>query len=174
MKLFVLGMVVCAAIFVPAAHAQIEFPLQAEGKLTAFFVKELIPQDDGLPIIKVRPAQIIMKSGTFDREVMSPMVENLRASLLKRQYKLYRGPMKVGIYTYENLPDDKKLSKGDEYLKAIPVDKDAALQVLKEQDVNEAKFDQLLTRAKAEEVAALRMGRINKDPLILIPVSTKK
>ena len=177
MRFFILGAIACA-IFAPVASAQIDFPLQAEGKLTAFFVQELIPQDDGLPIVKVRPAQVLMRNGTFDRELGTPMNESLRAPLLKKQFKLYRGPMKVGIYTYEALPEEKKLKKGEDYLRAIPVDKDAAMQVLsvqnQQQAVSESKLEDLLTRAKAAEIAALRMGRINSEPLLLIPISTKK
>jgi hypothetical protein len=177
MRLFVLG-IMAAAIFAPAANAQIDFPLQAEGKLTAFFVKELIPQDDGLPVLKVRLVQVLMHNGTFDRELSTPLSESLRGPLLKKQFKLYRGPMKVGVYTYEVVPEEKKLKKGEDYLRAVPVDKDAALQVLtarnKDQAISESKLDEILNKAKADEIAALRMGRINSEPLLLIPVSTGK
>ncbi len=178
MRLFVLTAIAFMVMFVPAVNAQIEFPLQADGKVTAFLVKELIPQDDGLPVISVRLGEVMMRNGTFDREVSTPVSEALRSPLLKKQFKLYRGPMKVGLYTYEVLPEEKRIKKGEEYLKAVPVDREAAIQVLsaknKDQAINETKFEEILTRAKADEVAALRMGRIKNEPLILIPVNAKR
>jgi hypothetical protein len=196
MRLFVLGLIACAALFAVKASAQMDFQLQADGKLVAFAVKELAPQDNGLPVAKVRLAKVVMRNGAFDRELLMPLNEmNQRVSLLKKKFKLYRGPMRVGIYTYEAVPEENKSKSGEDYLRAIPVSKDATIQALtantKEQaDIlsllnmtveeaaaaakSESKLDEILAKATADEIALLQKGKLGSAPLLFIPVNARK
>lgn len=194
MRAIILGITACAALMVAVAHAQMDFQLQANGNLTVFVVKELVPQENGIPLAKVRLGKVSMRNGTFDRELLvTPAEMNVRTQLLRKKFKLYRGPMKVGVITYEAVPEEGKA--GEDLLRALPIDKDAALQALisngKDQAAilaalnvspvqaeaaakNEAKLDEILAKATADEVAALRMGRIKNQPLLFIPVSVRE
>jgi hypothetical protein len=196
MRAFVLGLVACTLIFAAEAAAQVDFQFQAEGEIVAFVVKDLAPQNGGLPTAEVRLAKVVIHNGAFERELIMPPTElHRRESLLKMRFKLYRGPKKFGIYTYEALPDNMKAKKGEDYLRAIPIDKDATVQALtantKDQAnilnllnmtveeaeaaaKNESKLDEALAKAEAEEVALLQKRKLNSAPLIFLPVNTRK
>jgi len=195
MRSFVLGLAACAMILAAKAKAQVDFQFQAEGEIVAFVVKDFVPQGVGLPTASVRLAKVVIHNGTFERELALPPSElHRRAPLLKMQFKLYRGPKRFGIFTYEAVSDDK-LKKGEDYLRAIPVDKDATVQALtagaKEQaDIlnllnmtveeaaaaakNESRLNEVLAKAEAEEVALLQKRKLDNAPLIFLPVNQKK
>lgn len=195
-RFLVLGLVAFTFAFAADAPAQVDLQFQGEGEIIAFLVKDLPAQNSGLPTVGVRLAKVLIRNGTYERELPMPPSElHRRASMLKMQFKLYRGQNKIGIYTYEALPDDLKPRKGEDYLRAIPVDKDSTVQQLtagtKDQAnilnllnmtveeaaaaaKNESKLEEALARAESEESALLQKRKLNNAPLIFLPVNTRK
>ncbi len=196
MKSLVFGFTAFAMVFAAQAAAQVDFQFQADGEIVAFIVKATAPQNSGLPTAQVRLAKVLMRNGAFERELPMPPGElHRRASLLKMQFKLYRGPKKFGIYTYQALSDDNKIRKSEDYLRAIPIDKDATIQALtadtKDQASilnllnmtveeaaaaakSESKLNEALAKAEAEEIALLQSRKLNNAPLIFLPVAAKR
>jgi hypothetical protein len=196
MRSFVWGVLACAAIFAATATAQMDFQFHAKGEIVAFAAEDFIPQDNGLPTASVRLAKVLIHNGTYEGETSIPLSElNRRTPLLKMHFKLYRGPKRLGIFTYEAVPEEKKIKKGEDYLRAIPVDKDAAIKALtanttEQADIlnllnmtmdeataavkNESKLNEALAKAEADEIALLQKGKLDNKPLIFLPVSAEK
>lgn len=196
MRSFVWGGLACAAVFAATAMAQMDFQFQAKGGIVAFVAKNFIPQNDGLPTASVRLAKVLIHNGAYEGETSIPLNElQRRTPLLKMHFKLYRGPKRLGIFTYEAVPDEKKVKKGEDYLTAIPVDRDATIKALtadttEQADIlnllnmtveeaaaaakSESKLNEALARAEADEVALLQKGRLDNKPLIFLPVSTRR
>jgi hypothetical protein len=196
MRSFVLGVIAFTLIFAIEAVAQMDFQFQGEGEIVAFVLNDMAAQSNGLPTAEVRLSKVVIHNGTYEREIPMPVSEmNRIGSMLKMRFKLYRGPKRLGIYTYEALPDNLKPKKGREYLGAIPVDKDSTIQALtagtKDQAnilnllnmtvevaaaaaKNESMLEEALVKAEAEEVAILQKRKLNNAPLIFLPVGTRK
>jgi hypothetical protein len=196
MRSFVWGVLFCAAVFAAKATAQMDFQFQAKGEIVAFVAKDFIPQNDGMPTASVRLAKVLIHNGAYEGETSIPLTELQRRNpLLKMHFKLYRGPKRLGIFTYEAVPDEKKVKKGEDYLRAIPVDKDATIKALtanatEQADIlnllnmtvdeaaeaakNESKLNEALAKAEADEIALLQKGKLDNEPLVFLPVSTRK
>jgi hypothetical protein len=173
-----------------------EFQFQVEGNILAFVAKSYIPNNEGLPIASVRLAKVMMHNGVYERTFpLSPNDQQWRAPLLKNRFKLYRGPKRLGIFTYEAVPDEKKINKNEDYLRAIPIDKDALIQTLtvntrEQADIlnllnmtieesaaaakNESRLNEILAKAEADEIALLQKGKLKDAALIFVPLNMRK
>jgi hypothetical protein len=177
-------------------NAQVDVQVQPEMQILVLMLRENISQDNGLPVVKVELGKVLLRNGGFVKEIpIRPQEMKLRDEMLKQQYRLYRGPMQFGIYKYVSVPDEKKPRKGDSFISAIPVDRDATVQAMtaqtKEQaDIlnllsltveeaaaavkSETKLNDSLAKAEATEIALLRTGKLDKAPLFFVPVRAQK
>jgi hypothetical protein len=165
-------------------------------KILVLIAKEHIAQDNGLPMAKVQLGKILLRNGRFVKEIPLDLRETKQLpDLLKEQFRLYRGPMQFGIYKYVSVPDERKPRKGNDYLGAIPIDKDATVQAMiaktsEQADIlnllnmtveeaaaaakNETKLKETLAKAEAAEIALLQNGKLDKAPLFFVPVKAHK
>jgi hypothetical protein len=175
-----------------AAGAQVDVEVQPEMRILVLMLKKHISQDDGLPMVKVQMGKVLLRNGRYVKELpLRPKEMRLHSEMLKEKFRLYRGPMQFGIFKYASVADENKPKKGDDYLKAIPVDKDATVQAMtaqtKEQaDIlnllnltveeaaaavkNETKLNDSLAKAEATEIVLLQQGKLNDAPLFFVPV----
>jgi hypothetical protein len=196
MKPLMLSLMLCAVMVASEAKAQVDVQYQPEMQILVLMLKEHIPQDNGLPMAKVRMGKILLRNGGFVKELPVKLQDaRFLPDLLKEHFRLYRGPKQFGIYKYASVPDGQKPKKNDDYISAIPIDRDATVQAItaetKEQaDIlnllnmsvdeaaaavqNETKLNESLTRAEAAEIAVLKDGKLEKAPLFFVPVKAQK
>jgi hypothetical protein len=195
MKSLIASMLFCMVVSTVEVKAQVDVQVQPEMQILVLMLKEHIPQDNGLPIVKVELGKVLLRNGGFIKELpIRPQEMKLREEMLKQQFRLYRGPMQFGIYKYASLPEERKPKKGDSFIGAIPVDRDATVQAMtaqtKEQaDIlnllnltveeaaaavkSETKLNDSLAKAEAAEIALLRTGKLDKAPLFFVPVKAQ-
>ncbi len=183
---------------VPAVEgmAQVDVQFQPEMQILVLMLKGPVVQNNGLPMAKVGMGKILLRDGGFVKELPVTFNELKRLpELLKEQFRLYRGPKQFGIYKYVSVPDERRPKKGDDFIEAIPIDKDATVQAItaktKDQaDIlnllnmtvdeaasaveNETKLDESLAKAEAAEIALLRNGKANRAPIFFVPVKAQK
>ena len=196
MKPLIMSLLLCTFMVAPEAMAQVDVQYQPEMQILVLMLEEHVPQHDGLPMAKVRMGKILLRDGRFVKELPVKLQDSrLLPQLLKEQFRLYRGPKQFGIYKYATVPDGQKPKKNDDYIGAIPINRDATVQAItaetKEQaDIlnllnmsveeaaaavqNETKLNESLARAEAAEVAALKDGKLDKAPLFFVPVKAQK
>ena len=192
MKSLIASLLFCIVVSTGVAKAQVDVQVQPEMQILVLMAKEFVPQNNGLPMAKVQLGKVLLRNGGFVKELpIRPQEMKHFAEMLREQYRLYRGPMQFGIYKYVSVPEEKKPRKGDDYIMAIPVDRDATVQAMtaetKEQaDIlnllnlsmeeaaaavkNESKLNESLAKAEDTEVALLRTGKLGKAPLFFVPV----
>jgi hypothetical protein len=178
------------------AKAQVDVQYQPEMQILVLMLKENIAQDNGLPLIKVQLGKILLRNGGFVKELpVRPQEMRLLSSLLKEQFRLYRGPKQFGIYKYVSVSDERKPKKSGDYIGAIPVDRDATVQAIaadarEQTDIlnllnmsvdeastavhNETKLITSLEKAEATEIALLQNGKLDKVPLFFVPVKAQR
>ena len=196
MKSLITGVLFCILAAAFEAGAQVDVEVQPEMRILVLMVRGHITQDNGLPMVKVEMGKVLLRNGGFVKELpIRPKEMRLRDEILKEQFRLYRGPNQFGIYKYRSVPDEKKPKKADDYIQAIPVDKDATVQAMtaqtKEQaDIlnllnltmdeveaavkSETKLNDSLAKAEATEVALLQKGKLDDAPLFFVPVKANK
>jgi hypothetical protein len=192
MRILIASLLVVVAVSAAQVNAQVDVQFQPEMKILVLIAKEHVTQDNGLPMAKVQLGKILLRNGRFVKELPLDVREALQLpNLLKEQFRLYRGPMQFGIYKYMSVPDERKPRKGNDYLGAIPVDKDATVQAMiaktsEQADIlnllnmtveeaaaaakNENKLKETLAKAEAAEVGLLQNGKLEKAPLFFVPV----
>lgn len=196
MRVLMIGLLVVVVVSAAHVNAQVDVQFQPEMKILVLIVKENVTQDNGLPMAKVQLSKILLRNGKFVKELQLDLSETKQLSnLLKEQFRLYRGPMQFGIYKYMSVPEDRKPRKGNDYLAAIPIDKDATVQAMiaktsEQADIlnllnmtveeaasvakNETKLKETLAKAEAAEVALLQNGKLDKAPLFFVPVKAQR
>lgn len=196
MRPLMMSLILCAVVAASEARAQIDVQYQPEMQILVLVLQENIPQNDGLPMAKVRMGKILLRNGEFVKELPVRIQETrLLPELLKEQFRLYRGPKQFGIYKYASVPDGRKPKKNDDFISAIPIDKDATVQTLKDKtqeqaDIlnllnmsvdeaaaavqNETKLNESLAKAEATEIALLKDGKLGKAPLFFVPVKAQR
>jgi hypothetical protein len=196
MRLFAASLLLCAVISVSESKAQVDVQYQPEMQILVLMLHEPIAQDSGLPIIKVKLGKILLRNGGFVKELPVHFQEmRLLPDLLKQQFRLYRGPKQFGIYKYVSVPDERKPKKNEDYISAIPVDRDATVQAIaaetrEQADIlnllnmsveeaatavqNETKLNESLAKAEATEIVMLKNGKLDKVPLFFVPVKAQK
>jgi hypothetical protein len=196
MKTLMASLLLCAFMAASEARAQVDVQYQPEMQILVLILKENIPQDNSLPMVKVRIGKILLRNGGFVKELPVSLQETkLLPALLKEQFRLYRGAKQFGIYKYASVPDDRKPKKNDDYVSAIPIDMDNTIQAIsaetKDQaDIlnllnmtveeaasavkNESKLNESLAKAAEAEVAVLKSGKLDKAPLFFVPVKAQR
>ncbi|MBN1568304.1 MAG: hypothetical protein JXA73_10695 [Acidobacteria bacterium] len=195
MKPLMLSLLLFTAMAASEARAQVDVQYQPEMEILVLMLKESIPQDNALPMVKVRMGKILLRNGGFVKELPVKLQDSkLLPQLMKEHFRLYRGPKQFGIYKYVSVPNGQKPKKSDDYISAIPIDRDATVQAItaetKEQaDIlnllnmsvdeasaavqNETKLNESLARAEAAEIGLLKNGKLDKTPLFFVPVKAK-
>lgn len=131
MKSLVVSLLFWVALPATELKAQVDVQFQPEMQILVLMLKAPVLHDNGLPMAKVGLSKVLLRDGAFVRELPMRFNElNKLPELLKEQFRLYRGPKQFGIYKYLTVPDERKPKKGDNYLQAIPVDKDATVQAM--------------------------------------------
>jgi hypothetical protein len=196
MKPLMMTLLLCLIMAAPVAEAQVDVQYQPEMQILVLVLKEHIPQNNGLPVVKVRMGKILLRNGQYVKELPVKLQDTrLLPELMKEHFRLYRGPKQFGIYKYAAVPDGQKPKKNDDYIGAIPIDRDATVQAItaetKEQaDIlnllnmsvdeaaaavqNESKLNESLVRAEAAEIAVLKDGKLDKTPLFFVPVKAQR
>jgi hypothetical protein len=196
MKSLVMGLLVGIVLPAIEARAQVDVQFQPEMQILVLMLKPPVLKDNGLPIAKVELSKVLLRDGTFVKELPVRFNEvNKLPELLKEQFRLYRGPKLFGIYKSLAVPDGRKPKKGDSYLEAIPIDKDSTIQAMtiktrEQADLlnllnmtaeeaasavqNESKLKDSLAKAEAAEIALLQAGKMPKTPLFFVPVKAQK
>ena len=196
MKSLVVSLLFGVALLATEVNAQVDVRFQPEMQVLVLMLKAPVLRDSGLPMAKVELSKVLLRDGAFVRELPMRFNElNRLPELLKEQFRLYRGPKQFGIYKYLAVPDERKPKKGDYYLQAIPVDKDATVQAMtaktrEQADLlnllnmtveeatsavqNESKLNDSLAKAEASEIALLQAGKLGKAPLFFVPVKPQK
>ncbi len=192
MKSLIAGLLFCIVALTPGARAQVDVKVQPEMQILVLMVKEYVPQENGLPMAKVQLGKVLLRNGGFVKELpVRPQEMKHYTEMLKEQFRLYRGPMQFGIYKYASVPEESKPRKGDDFIKAIPVDRDATVQAMKAQtkeqaDIlnllnltveqaaaaveSESTLNESLAKAELTEITLLRTGKLGKVPLFFVPV----
>ena len=196
MKSLFAGLLFCSVLCAVEARAQVDVQFQPEMQILVLMFKENGAQDNGLPLAKVQMGRVLLRNGGFVKELpVRPEDMKLRPELMKEQFRLYRGPMQFGIYKYAVVPNRGKSKKGDDFVGAIPIDRDATVQAMsaktrEQADIlsllnmtmeeasaavkSETKLNESLAKAEAAEVALLKNGKLDKGPLFFVPVKTQK
>ncbi len=196
MKTLIISLLLFTFMAAPAAIAQIDVRYQPEMQILVLMLEERIPQNDGLPMMRVRMGKIMLRDGAFAKSLPMKLQDTgFLPKLMKEQFRLYRGPKQFGIYKYAAVPDGQKPKKNEVYLRAMPVDRDATVQAMiaetkQQADIlnllnmsveeaaaavqNETKLNESLAGAEAAEIALLKNGKLNKDPLFFVPVKAQK
>jgi hypothetical protein len=192
MRLFVASLLLCAFVSASQSYAQVDVQYQPEMQVLVLMFKEQIAQDSELPTVKVQLGKILLRNGTFVKELPIRFEEiRLLPELLKEKFRLYRGPKQFGIYKYVSVPGDRKPKKSGDYISAIPVNKDETIQAIsaetrEQADIlnllnmsveeaaaaakNESKLNESLAKAESAELALIKTGKLDKAPLFFIPV----
>jgi hypothetical protein len=196
MKSLVVSLLFWVALPTSEVRAQVDVQFQPEMQILVLVLKPPVFHDSGLPMAKVELSKVLLRDGAFVKELPVRFNElNRLPELLKEQFRLYRGPKQFGIYKYLAVPDGRKPKKGDSYLQAIPIDKDATVQAMtvktrEQADLlnllnmtveeaasavqNESKLNDSLAKAEAAEIALLQTGKLEKAPLFFVPVKAQK
>jgi hypothetical protein len=196
MRLFVAGLLLCVIIFASQASAQVDVQYQPEMQVLVLMLKEQVAQDSGLPLVKVEMGKILLRNGAFIKELPVRFEEmKLLPELMKKNFRLYRGPKQFGIYKYASVSGDLKPRKGGAYISAMPVSKDETIQAIsaetrEQADIlnllnmsveeaaaaakNESKLNESLAKAESTEIALLKTGKLDKAPLFFVPVKAQK
>jgi len=178
------------------SKAQVDVQYQPEMQILVLMLKEDIAQNSGLPLIRVQLSKILLRNGEFIKELPLRSQEmRLLPELLKEQFRLYRGPKQFGIFKYVAVPNERKPKRSENYISAIPVDRDATIQTItaetrEQADIlnllnmsvdeaatavrNETKLSESLAKAEATEIALLKDGKMGKAPLFFVPVKTQR
>jgi len=189
-------LLLCVFILTAESKAQVDVQYQPEMQILVFMLKEDIAQNSGLPLIRVQLGKILLRNGGFIKELPLRSQEmRLLPELLKEQFRLYRGPKQFGIFKYAAVPDERKPRKSENYISAIPVDRDATIQAItaetrEQADIlnllnmsvdeaatavqNETKLNESLAKAEATETSLLKEGKLGKTPLFFVPVKTQR
>ena len=195
MRSLIVSLLFWVAIPATEGRAQVDVQFQPEMQILVLMLKEPASLESGLPMAKVRLGKILLRDGQFVKELPLHFNEmKLLPEMLKEQFRLYRGPMQFGIYKYASVPDERKPKKSEDYLGAMPVDKDATVRALTaktrdQADIlsllnmtveeaasavhSEAKLDESLAKAQAAEIALLQIGKLGKGPLFFVPVKQR-
>ena len=195
MRLFAVGLLLCAVLSTSESNAQVDVQYQPEMQILVLMLKEHIAQDGGLPLVRVELGKILLRNGAFVKELPVRFKETrLLPELLKEKFRLYRGPKQFGIYKYVSVPGDRKPKKSGDYISAIPVNKDETIQAIsaetrEQADIlnllnmsieeaaaaakNESKLNESLAKAESTEIALLKAGKLDKAPLFFVPVKAQ-
>ena len=196
MKSLVTSLLFWIALPAVEVKGQVDVRYQPEMQILVLMLKAPALNGNGLPTARVELSKVLLRDGAFVRELPVHFDElNKLPELLKQQFRLYRGPKQFGIYKYLAVPDERKPKKGDNYLQAIPIDKDAtvhaiAVKTRKQADLlnllnmtveeasaavqSETKLNDSLARAQAVEMSLLQAGKLEKAPLFFVPVTAQK
>jgi hypothetical protein len=196
MKPLVASLLLWVALPLIEAKAQVDVQFQPEMQILVLMLKAPVTHENGLPMAKVGLSKVLLRNGEFVKELPVRFNElNKLPDLLNEEFRLYRGPKQFGIYKYLAVPNERKPKKGDSYLQAIPIDKDATVQAMtlktrEQADLlnllnmtveeaasavqNETKLKESLAKAEAAEIALLQTGKLEKAPLFFVPVKAQK
>ena len=189
-------LLLCTFMLTAESKAQVDVQYQPEMQILVLMLKEDIAQNSGLPLIRVQLSKILLRNGEFIKELPLRSQEmRLLPELLKEQFRLYRGPKQFGIFKYVAVPNERKPKRSENYISAIPVDRDATIQTItaetrEQADIlnllnmsvdeaatavrNETKLSESLAKAEATEIALLKDGKMGKAPLFFVPVKTQR
>ncbi len=180
----------------PDQQVKVGVQIPPEAQLLVLVFEQDVSRPDGLPMVKVRLGKVQMHHGAFQEELPLTMRErDALDTLLDQQFRLYRGPSQLGIFKYQEVPEERRPTKSGLYLEALPVDKDATVQALTKETRDQADLLNLLNMstqdattiaeheshlnaalkaAQDAETALLRSGKLEHAKLFFVPVKVRR
>jgi hypothetical protein len=176
-------------------RAQVDVQVQPEMQILVLMLKEAIPQSNGMPMVTVQLGKVLLRNGEYAEELPIRLNEMRQLSgLLQKQFRLYCGPNRFGIFKYAAVPNERKPKKSNNYLEAMPMDQDDTVQAMinktrLQADIsnllnltleeastaaqNETQFKETFAKAQSAEIALLQNGKKSKTPLFFVPVKVQ-